>query len=403
MTTIVSRCRLSAAVGGLAVSLLDGGNAFAQDRWTLVPDVKYAADTAALLTEVQHFAVDGRGSSYVVDIREDAILMYDTAGIYQATIGRRGWGPGEFRIIGTIGLHQDMLWAWDQALQRITFFDPAGRLIRETPTPQIVDARANRRYRIHSLLIDGSFLMTEAVDFTTYTRLAASGYPLLKLSPDGEALDTLGQLAIRNALMLIETPRGGLVQVRQPWHHSDILAVSRAGDRIVLVERPAATSTRDGRYRIKVMDGKASVLFDRTINDEALPLTDAHVEQWLSAFTPGLVRSGTFPSASSARSAVREHLYVPEFPPAIPNSGRGLSNTGAVLAGLDGMIWILRTSDSTGQQWDVVDPVGVRVASIRSPAGVIVSEVSREFAWGVELDPDDVPWLVRYRIRRLRR
>jgi hypothetical protein len=50
--------------------------------------------------------------------------------------------------------------------------------------------------------------------------------------------------------------------------------------------------------------------------------------------------------------------------------------------------------------WTVIAPNGNIVATLSLPPNVRPMTVIGDQAWGVELDDDDVPQLVRYRIRK---
>ncbi|HUG38861.1 MAG TPA: hypothetical protein VMM12_00160, partial [Longimicrobiales bacterium] len=80
-------------------------------------------------------AVDDGGWIYTSHPQESVVLVHDARGARVATIGGAGEGPGEFRTVDGIGLVGDTLWALDRRLYRITYFSPAGELLRSVRVP----------------------------------------------------------------------------------------------------------------------------------------------------------------------------------------------------------------------------------------------------------------------------
>ena len=61
-------------------------------------------DENYMFTRVSDIEVDEEGNIYVLDSRECRIQIYDKAGKYLKTIGRKGEGPGEFQRSGRMAL-----------------------------------------------------------------------------------------------------------------------------------------------------------------------------------------------------------------------------------------------------------------------------------------------------------
>jgi hypothetical protein len=79
------------------------------------------------------------GRAVVVDAWRFQLIFYDSSGSRLGTFGRRGEGPGEFKVGGVtragpranirIGVAGDSLWVWDHTARRITFVSWAGSLL----------------------------------------------------------------------------------------------------------------------------------------------------------------------------------------------------------------------------------------------------------------------------------
>jgi len=76
--------------------------------------------------------LDGRGRIYVADVGQAHITVFDSAGRYLHTIGRRGSGPGEFNQPMQMGVRPgDTLLVFDVGLRRLSEFAPDGRFLRQ--------------------------------------------------------------------------------------------------------------------------------------------------------------------------------------------------------------------------------------------------------------------------------
>jgi hypothetical protein len=70
-----------------------------------------------------------------------------------------------------------------------------------------------------------------------------------------------------------------------------------------------------------------------------------------------------------------------------------------VIAGADGSVWLEEYHSTTAHQWLVLDPKGRPVGRVSVPEAVHVMQATVGKFWGVTLDADDVPTIVRYRVR----
>ncbi|MBN1829611.1 MAG: 6-bladed beta-propeller, partial [Deltaproteobacteria bacterium] len=83
---------------------------------------------------------DGEGNFYITDMDRSRILKYDPAGKFQATIGKKGQGPGEFQAPSVVRFDaKGRLYITDMISRRIMFFEPSGRFLEQIRPPDAFD------------------------------------------------------------------------------------------------------------------------------------------------------------------------------------------------------------------------------------------------------------------------
>ncbi len=83
-------------------------------------------------------ALDSRGRIYVADVGQSHVTVFDSAGSFVRTIGRRGSGPGEFHQPMQLGIdNADTLFVYDVGLRRLTKFSPDGQFVVQKGLPDI--------------------------------------------------------------------------------------------------------------------------------------------------------------------------------------------------------------------------------------------------------------------------
>ena len=76
-------------------------------------------------------SMDKDGNTYVMDSGNHRIQVFDPAGNYLKTIGRKGQGPGEFQVLYSMDINDDgHLYIYDRGKRSMERFDPEGKFIR---------------------------------------------------------------------------------------------------------------------------------------------------------------------------------------------------------------------------------------------------------------------------------
>lgn len=115
---------------------------------TVIPDAPRCAQCTVTLTHaarlvgsdadlgpVTHVGEDSRGNLYTPVLYDVHVVnVYDSDGRHTGTIGRRGSGPGEFRSVLFLRIHDDTLFVHDNGLARQSVFW-SGALVRTRRVP----------------------------------------------------------------------------------------------------------------------------------------------------------------------------------------------------------------------------------------------------------------------------
>lgn len=306
-------------------------------------------DAPELFGEVISVAVDEDRNTYVADFQSREIHMFDRAGGFVRTIGRRGEGPGEFRMLA--GILWDggsrVLWAVDVGGRRFNAFDRSGTVLGTQPYGR--DSYSAQLPWTGYADLYGSIYYIEPRNFDM----------LLKgrTSPDGD-LRIVDSLAVPSREM--ETYSVGLEIRIIPMQPQIYHAVGPDGGLWV------STSSE---FRLHKVDFNGDTV--RTVELRRPSRSLSRSERDSIAEANGL----------SARR-------IPQWRPVI----------GQHLVGPDGWLWVPVEGDST---WELFDDVGYHMGRVKSPVPLessprIVPGVHT--ITGVTTDEMGVQYVVRLRV-----
>ena len=94
-----------------------------------------------LFSAIRWITVDGAGNIYVLDMKENHVLVFDPTGEHLRTFGRAGQGPGEFRLPLTIGLTDRDEIIVEDYRSHLAYFSKEGEFIRNLPIAKTRVAR----------------------------------------------------------------------------------------------------------------------------------------------------------------------------------------------------------------------------------------------------------------------
>jgi hypothetical protein len=102
-----------------------------------------------LFSSIRAIAVDDAGNIYVLDRKDNHILVFDNTGKHLRTFGRAGQGPGEFTLPLTMGLTNRNEIVIEDYRNRLAYYSTEGEHIRDLPIAKTrvarvkVDSRGN--------------------------------------------------------------------------------------------------------------------------------------------------------------------------------------------------------------------------------------------------------------------
>lgn len=351
-------------------------------RWTLAPELRITEQADIAWTRISFVAPTPDGSVVIAESFPPMVLRFDASGTLRHRVGRQGGGPGEYQSVGQIGFVNDTLFVADYQQRRVVFFDAAGRgagmLSGFTGVP-IGDggsAFPGTPLRGDRALSIAMLISRDVATGEVPTR------PHLLLSRSGRLLDTIAVTSLGNSQLMLRM--GTSVSLTsQPFNDSPFFIAAPAAERGYVVDRSAATAARGATFSVTALRFTGDTIWTRRYPYEPVPLTRSAVDSTIDRMRP-TIRGTRVPEAT-----VREALYAPAFRPPIS----------AAFAAADGTLW-LRRSDRAQHQYLVHDPGGTAIATLNVPSNTQLHAVVGDQVWGVELDADDVPTVVRYRIRR---
>jgi hypothetical protein len=318
------------------------------------------------------------GTIVIGDRGSAQIRYYTPRGQHLRSVGGKGGGPGQFRVLDWIGERGDSMLAWDPIAARLTMFGPGGRLARELR----IGAAANGLHQAVGVMGDGSLLMRprsvdvggapgEHVDSVTYLRISGA---------DGHALGTIGPFMQGDRV----TTRSGALTLT-----GDVI-FGRNG---VIVPGPRGLFTGEtGAFELtaRSFDGTPLRTFGRphapvkaSAGDVRAALEQRRAGADLGKAYPGM---GRVEEAQLASLPHRDTL--PAFTRALADGG--------------GNLWIeeFRIDPAAAATWSVFDADGRWLGRVGTPAGLRLTQISGGSVIGVTRDELGVERVVVYRLLR---
>jgi hypothetical protein len=318
----------------------------------------------------------GDGSLVVADEGASEVRLYDAAGSFVHATGRRGDGPGEYRLINGIGPgRDDTIWVYDFGLRRFTLLGADLELLRT------VTVKAD----LSSLLAVGMLAAGEFVVRESWTSRAQTAEltPGLRRDPAAIALlDATGALRDTIALTLgrevIISSEGGRATMGTP-------VIARAATAAIAEAGVVVGDQEVWELRVYTPDGELRRIMRRTGVD--LRLGGADVEAAINT----RLATVPVPEQPALRLAL-EALPRPATRPAYDG----------VLVDDSGHIWAAEWSarSNAPAAWAVFDSAGRYLGDVAMPMGFRPLSMKNGLLAGVWRDDVGVERVRVYRLER---
>ena len=344
-----------------------------------LPLFEIGAPGTAEQTEFQR--IDGArllpdGRIVVADGGANTIRMFAPDGTILWTAGRAGDGPGEFRLIETLGVGPgDSVWVYDYGLRRFTILTLDGGTARTAPLGGALSAvGAVGRFP------DGRFVVRE------FWHSGAGGSPLRTglrrdptavalISADGMLLDTLAVILGRE--VFIRSENGRAVMSAPLFARAGAAAVHGAS--VVVGDQE--------RFELRVYDERGTVERLIRLPDVDIAVTQADVER--------LIDEEVARRPAAERPGLRRELEAMDVPPTRPAFGDLLVDDAGNLWAAEYARW-----PRFPRHWTVLDPTGRWLGTVAMPDGFRPLHAGTDRVLGVWRDTMDVERVRVYALTR---
>lgn len=321
------------------------------------------------------------GRIVVANFQALDLRYYDALGRHVRTVGRKGNGPGEFRLLPGIGRIGDTILVWDAFANRISRFDPTGAFggsvsVRNSEMTYL---------RLTGFLADGSLLVNplklgdtarlreeEYVNSVTYLRFSATtGRQTHVLGPYFSSEAFRAMLGSNYVSEPVIFGRRGLMAIagtgfyRAETNRFQATFYSPEGNPVRTLRRPyeAVRATAEDVAATRRLLGE----------DDDLTRMDPDLGAVQRRLAEKIPHRPMLPAVSQIRVDRQDNLWMQAY--AAP--------------------------DAKSAEWSVFDPEGHWLVVVEIPAHLEVLEIGDDYLLAKTVDPtDDVERVVLHRLRK---
>ena len=342
------------------------------------------------LFDIAAAARQSDGDLVVVDGGTREVRLYDKHGSFLTKVGGRGSGPGEFQNpVQVLVLPGDTLLVWDDALARVTRFDPVGNLVdmRSVDRGTIAKAVEPPLYPGTGRLMPDGGLLVRLTEKSGVKQVRQNGKQVpsdesrarsgaLRISADYAQVDTL--MFFGDAEQVTVSAPWGDWRIAPPRAKTTVIAVQGSESRICIGDQKAA--------EISCFGPDASRTSIRWHPKEVM-LTEADVTKWRD--TTVAMLAGKL--SESEVISLLDQVTVPAVRP--PFS--------AIMLDAAGNLWVEQgpssNGDSESTDYLVFDPAGALLGTVVLPQ-VQVLDIGDDYIIGVYEDDLEVEYLQLFEI-----
>lgn len=370
---------------GVLISITPGPEAHALLPWQIdsVPNVVIGAGNspATTLYRVQGLKGLPDGRILVVDGSSAELRFYDTNGQLLQRVGGKGAGPGEFQdpVLVPRPDRRELL-LFDEGLPRLQVFSLDGT--HESTRRYVAGwPQGNRRAPMGAIGSQALFQSIDAEAFVAQLRKQLEG--------DGVLLQMELGYYWYDITTAEEVPLNS-----STFTTDETYTVGGHGEAIPFALRPSAAVTEDGAlitdgraYEIRAYDTQGRLSRIYRIDQPGQPVTEEILDAKIELEA----------AAREDRSTQDIEMVYDEVP--IPDT---LPVFESLQVDEPGWIWaeLYRWRPEEARTWMVFDTAGRAHGVIRTPAGLEIGYIGRDYILGVWRDELDIEYVSRYSLRR---
>ena len=360
--------------------------------WRLDFDLRIGSleDIDQAFTSITQLLPSGDGSLFALDSEQNEIYSYSPSGVLQDRLGGSGPGPGEFYLPVSLGWWrgEDSIWVQDLALRRVTIFAKDGEVARTFPLNEVDYATDLRIRLVDHFLSDG-----EAVALANPRSFERerTDIPLVRLAGDEVVSELLRLDRSGSTVPIRGDPQGGFMV--HPLPDGPLVGFEPAGDLIVVVDRTAHSGDGSPSIEVQAWHARSGLVWNREIPYSASPIP-SRVADSIGSLVHGRFRDMYKNDGLSEREIREIHektIVLPRYYPPIHS----------VVIEAGGRIWLNWAKTIEGPGITILNRDGSTLAQVIRPTEDLpVTAVAGDFAWGVQHDDLDVPYIIRWKIRK---
>jgi hypothetical protein len=332
-----------------------------------------------LLAGVEDLAVLPDGRIVTTHPREATVRVFDPDGRLIRSLGRRGDGPGEFRGVRQVGYVDGRIWVEDIGRGYLLFdartYEPVGK-VAKGPTSGFFPGLTSDSTSFH-YNGTGDSARVGIFDRTGQRRMLI----------DVARRMTGHHFEVSFAEI---TPAGMLTGRMVPRTRYSPLSVATqlglvpGGREIIVLEGSELWNGPSGQFTIRRIESSTGrISAPVTVSLPVRRVTAAEADSLIKHSTPPVRAPRDARSADEYRAKAKVPPIFPAFQSFTPSA--------------DGVLWLTEYARPDARL--VVDVAGKPLMRVRLPNGFRVIAVSRTHVWGVTLDTDDLPIILRYRVQ----
>jgi hypothetical protein len=316
------------------------------------------------------------GTIAVADGASNQIRFFDSSGQHILSVGRRGEGPGEYRVISLFSkFGSDSLLVWDARLRRLTVLDREGNVGRTAQGPTFDREFYYLRAVLGNRSIIGSIDRGITVD-SARAGVQQNSSELFRLDPSGRT-QTLARVFTSESF--VSTTDGGTV-MSLPFGRNGVFAAGY--DRFYYGD---ASAFQFAEYNT---DGQLLRLIRNEMH-RPTPVTETMLGEYID------LAAGGFRNDPAQARRVRDILTAAPRASFVPSYG------GALVDAV-GNLWVAEYAPAGADhsRWTVFDTSAALLGTVVFPPGLTVYEIGSDYVLGRQRNEWDVERVVVYSLMK---